>query len=172
MTDSRLAMLIDRVDNRGRRVGKIRRAQVFEARANFRVVHVLVFNRHGELLLQRVAESRERHPGLWGSSVAGYLLSGETFAVAAKRKVREELGVENLRLEYVGRTTMLDDGCKKFIGVYKATHDGPLAPNPNDFAAIWFMSFGDIARDVASGSMKTTPTFRHVLDFLRRHDAS
>src|SRR5688500_15286374 len=103
--DNRLADKIDRVDDRGRPVGTIRRGRVFEVGANFRVVHVLLSNKHGDLLLQQISRSRPRNPGSWGSSVAGYLLHRETYLHAAKRKLREELGVSRLSLKHVGRTS-------------------------------------------------------------------
>jgi isopentenyldiphosphate isomerase len=64
---------VDVVDERNEPIGVIPRAEVFSAGVNFRTVHVLVFDHEGELLLQRLSPERERHPGLWGSSVAGYL---------------------------------------------------------------------------------------------------
>jgi isopentenyldiphosphate isomerase len=169
----RMNMRIDQVDARGRRLGRqVTRRRVFEVRANFRVVHILLFNDRGELLLQQISTARSRHPQYWGSSVAGYLSAGETYAQAARRKLRTELGIEEVSLKFVGETSMLDDGCKKFIGVFSATYNGPLAPNPDDFASLWFMRRSEIARRIKGGVLHFTPTFLHVFAYLQKHRAS
>ena len=170
--DDRMNMRIDQVDARGRAIGTVKRGEVFDTGANFRVVHVLLFNARRELLLQQVSSRRARHPGYWGSSVAGYLLSGETYLQAARRKLRTELGIEDVVLKSVGRTTMIDQGCKKFIGVFEATYTGPLSPNPEDFAALWFVPRAEVWRLIKQGALPFTPTFEHVFDFWKRHATS
>lgn len=169
----RMNMRIDQVDARGRRLGRqVTRKKVFEVRANFRVVHILLFNDRGDLLLQQISTTRSRHPQHWGSSVAGYLAAGETYAQAARRKVRTELGIEEISLKFLGETSMLDDGCKKFIGVFSATYNGPLTPNPDDFASLWFMRRSEVARRIKRGGLDFTSTFVHVFDYFQKHSAS
>src|SRR5882672_6290217 len=119
-------MVIDAVDQRDAPIGRIPRSQVFRQRANFRVVHDLIFNSRGELLVQQLASTRNRHPGYWGSSVAAYLFAGESYRTAAERRLAEELGVRDVPLAYVGKTSMEDDGAHKFIAVFAATCDGPF----------------------------------------------
>src|ERR1700747_2339042 len=94
MPAPRASALIDRVDPADRPVGKVRRGEVFEKRAGFRVVHVFVFDWEGQLLLQQLGRHRDRNPLKWGSSVAGYLNAGEDYLEAAQRRLREELRLE------------------------------------------------------------------------------
>ena len=112
-------MVIDAVDQSDSPTSIIRRDEVFRRRANFRVVHILVFNRRGELLLQQLSRTRTRHPGYWGSSVAGYNFAGESYEAAAGRRLGEELGIDGVPLTYIGKTSMEDDGCQKFIGYFQ-----------------------------------------------------
>ena len=59
------------------------------------VVHICVFNGHGQLLLQQRQKDKEGYPNLWDVSAAGSALAGENSAAAASRELREELsGVE------------------------------------------------------------------------------
>src|SRR4051812_14416667 len=87
------AMLIDRVDRSDAVIGPIERRRVFELRANFRVVHVFVLDGRGRLLLQQIPHGGKRHPGHWGSSVAGYVFAGEGYDEAARRRLGQELDV-------------------------------------------------------------------------------
>jgi len=67
-----------------------------------KVVHVLVFNSKGELLLQKRASNKDVAPDKWDTSVGGHVMPGEDILTAAKREMLEELGVEtdNLRFLY------------------------------------------------------------------------
>src|ERR1039457_5693879 len=108
-----LTSLIDVVDEQNKPIGVVRRRDVFRLRANFRTIHVLVFNSRGELLLQRLTWTRDREPGRWGSSAAGYLHAGEDYPEAARRRAAEVLSL-SAPLTEVGVTCLHDDGIAQF----------------------------------------------------------
>ena len=56
-------------------------------------VHIWIRNLIGELLLQKRADTKESHPGLWDISCAGHISSGDSSLSAAIRELREELGI-------------------------------------------------------------------------------
>ncbi|WP_373047643.1 NUDIX domain-containing protein [Vulgatibacter sp.] len=134
--------------------------------AGFRVVHVLLRDRFGRLLLQQIAAEHDRHALQWGSSVAGYVQAGESYESAARRKVAEELGIAELPLRHLGTTSMRDGAATKFIGVFLgAIDEGSLHPNPSDFAAVDLVPLSDLQRELACGSRQFTPTFEQVFRF-------
>jgi isopentenyldiphosphate isomerase len=158
-------MVIDAVDQRDVPVGRIPRNLVFRQRVNFRVVHDLIFNSRGELLVQQLASTRTRHPGYWGSSVAAYLFAGESYQAAAERRLVEELGVQGVPLNYIGKTSMEDNGAHKFIAVFGATYDGPFRFDRNHIGRLEFLPIRVIHELQSTGSRKFTPTFLTVLSF-------
>lgn len=90
-----------------------------------RAVHVFVFNRFGELFLQKRSIFKDSSPGLWDSSCSGHLDTGENYDSAAVRELSEELGV-NSEMELI---TMLKPTKKtgwEFIGLYEGSHNGPF----------------------------------------------
>src|ERR1039457_6703089 len=117
-----LTSLIDVVDEQNTPIGVVRRRDLFRLRANFRTVHVLIFNSRAEVLLQRLTWTRDREPGRWGSSAAGYLHAGEGYQDAAQRRLAEELGL-TAPLTEVGVTCLHDDAVAQFAGVFTATAD-------------------------------------------------
>jgi 8-oxo-dGTP pyrophosphatase MutT (NUDIX family) len=123
--------LVDIVDLSDRVVGVAPRAELVDRGLNFRVVHVLVGDRAGRLILQRPARAR-RKAFQWGSSVAGHVRSGESYDQAARREYREELGVEPPELTHVGTTWLDEDGRRKFIGVFVAEDDREFRPDPEE----------------------------------------
>jgi isopentenyl-diphosphate delta-isomerase len=156
--------LIDRVDDRNRPVGTVRRENVFRLQANFRTVHVLVFNHADALLLQQLAPARERNPLKWGSSVAGYLHAGETYEHAAERRLEEELGLRT-PVQPVGITPMRDQGTTKFVGVYVTVADHPKVAEPEHIAAIRFQPVDEVVQGISSHPDQYTETLRHVLNY-------
>jgi isopentenyldiphosphate isomerase len=158
-------MVIDAVDQTDAPIGVIRRNEVFTKHVSFRVVHDLVFNSRGELLIQQLASTRTRHAGFWGSSVAAYLFAGESYHAAAERRLAEELGIHGVPLRYIGKTSMEDDGSYKFIAVFTATHDGPFNFDRNHIERLEFLPGHVIHELQASGLRKFTPTFLKVFSF-------
>lgn len=135
--------------------------------AGFRVAHVLIFNSQGQLLLQRLALSRKRNPGTWGSSVASYLFASESYQAAASRRVQEELGVTASTLTFFGKTEMMDDGCLKFISVFTMNGNGPFAVDRSHIEEIEFVSPLLIQQMIDDRTRKFTPTFLHVFRYCR-----
>jgi isopentenyldiphosphate isomerase len=158
-------MVVDAVDESDAPIGIIPRNKVLRQHANFRVAHDLVFNSLGELLVQQLASTRTRHPGYWGSSVAAYLFAGESYRDAAERRLAEELGVNDAKLNYVGKTSMEDEESLKFIAVFATTHDGPFAFDRNHIEGLEFLSKQVIHELHASGARKFTPTFLRAFAF-------
>lgn len=158
-------MLIDAVNESDTPIGTICRKEVFKRHANFRVAHVLVFNADEELLLQQLALTRSRHAGLWGSSAAAYLYAGETYQDAAGRRIREELGIRDAALDYVGKTAMNDEGSKKFIGVFRTIANGRFEYDLGHIEHLQFLPFIEIKSIIRSGGKSFTPTFLNVLRF-------
>lgn len=154
--------LVDAVDETNEPVGVVARSEVFQRQANFRTVHVLVFDSAGRLLVQQLSASRDRHPLRWGSSVAGYLHAGETYEAAARRRLHEELGVD-APVVSLGVISMADDGVTKFVGVFTARADHPRIGEPDHIAGLQFLSPDYVRTDLDSRPDRYTVTLREVL---------
>ncbi len=58
------------------------------------VVHICLFNRAGEMLIQQRQPFKEGWPNLWDTTAAGSVVAGETVQQAASRELLEEVGIE------------------------------------------------------------------------------
>jgi 16S rRNA (adenine1518-N6/adenine1519-N6)-dimethyltransferase len=167
VTAPSLTSLIDVVDEQNQPIGVVRRKDVFRLRANFRTVHVLIFNGRGELLLQRLTWTRDREPGRWGSSAAGYLHAGESYPEAARRRAAEERGIASPLTE-VGVTCLHDEGIAQFLGVFTGTADHAGGTAPARLAEVAFRPLAAVEQDMAAHPDDYTETLRHVLAFWRQ----
>ncbi len=85
--------IFDVVDDRDRVVGTAARSEVHARKLRHRAVHVFLFNRQGELFVQKRAATKDSFPGCYDSSASGHLNSGEDYDPCAKRELEEELGL-------------------------------------------------------------------------------
>ncbi len=58
------------------------------------VVHLCIFNTHGEMLIQQRDDHKHGWPSLWDVSVGGSAVSGETAREGMRRECLEELGLD------------------------------------------------------------------------------
>jgi isopentenyldiphosphate isomerase/2-polyprenyl-3-methyl-5-hydroxy-6-metoxy-1,4-benzoquinol methylase len=81
-------------------VGRVSRSVVHQTGLLHRGVHIVIFRRSGgeaggrDLLLQLRADDRDVCPGRWDLSCGEHLTPGESYADAAARGLREELGLD------------------------------------------------------------------------------
>jgi isopentenyldiphosphate isomerase len=68
-------------------------------------VHIWLYTDSGKVLLQKRAPEKETFPGLWDVSVAGHIQAGEESLEAAKREIKEEIGLQPKKgsLHFLGR---------------------------------------------------------------------
>lgn len=139
------------VDGQDRLLGDAPRAEVHGNNLRHRAVHILVFNRLGELFLQKRSCWKDRHPRLWDSSAAGHVDAGEDYDAAANRELREELGV-SAELRRVVKLPASEKTGQEFIWLYQARHDGPfeLARSEIDYGEFFPI-------EVVSGWLKARP---------------
>ena len=103
-----------------------------------RAVHILVFNKKKEVLLQKRSSLKDKFPGAWDSSAAGHLESGETYDACALRELREELGID-IEVQHVAQIIPSANTGWEHIGVYVARHDGAVRfPCSEVDHALWF----------------------------------
>lgn len=142
---------LELVDEAGRALGTVTRREAHgDPRLIHRVVHVLVVNRRGEILLQRRSLSRSTAPGRWDTSVGGHCAPGEGAEEAARRELREELGIDapiapcHEWLYRNGRES-------EYVHAFLLRHEGPFRPDPGEIDEVRFWSPGEIEAALGGG---------------------
>lgn len=88
------------------------------------VVHVVIFNRRGEMLIQQRQPFKAGWPNLWDVTVGGSAVAGDTSRTAAEREVLEEIGLPlDLSREQPRLTVPFDVG---FDDIYTLVMDVDL----------------------------------------------
>ncbi|MEW6378511.1 MAG: NUDIX domain-containing protein [bacterium] len=126
-----------------------------------RVIHVLVFNDAGQILLQKRALSKDIQPGKWDTSVGGHLAAGETFEQAACREMEEELSIRNVPIhylyDYLFRTSVETEMVKTFTCCF----NGPIFSNADEIAEARFWDLDHLLSQIDTDIF--TPNLREEL---------
>jgi len=136
-----------------------------------RAVHVLIFNRRGDVLLQKRAEDKQIQPGRWDSSVGGHLEAGEGYREAAMREMEEELCVSGVPLTFLYRSRIRNAVESENVETFLAHHDGPFVFPRSEISTVRFWSADEVDETLGRGVL--TPNFedewRMLRDWSRRY---
>ncbi len=155
--------LFDIVDQDDRVIGQAPRGEVHAKGLWHRAVHVIVFNRAGQVFLQKRSMSKDMSPGLWDSSCAGHVDSGEDYDHAAWRELQEELGVKlprpPTRWLWFGAC---EDNAWEFMWVYRIEHEGPFTLHPEEIECGEWLEPTELAKRIAADPENYCSAFRMI----------
>jgi isopentenyldiphosphate isomerase len=132
--------IFDIVNERDEVVGQNTRREVHRLGLKHRAVHVLVFDKRGEVFLQKRSMTKDTFPGAWDSSASGHLDAGEDYDACAVRELREEIGlvIERPRERLFKLEARAETGCE-FVWVYRQEAEGPFVLHPEEIeTGGWF----------------------------------
>jgi isopentenyl-diphosphate Delta-isomerase len=169
MADSDALILVDEAD---RKLGHLGKEACHQGRGILhRAFSVLIFNGHGELLLQQRAPSKRLWPLYWSNSCCSHPRIMESMEAATRRRLNEELGI-HCTLEFLFKfqyhaqfdeTGAEHELCSVYIGRY----DGPLQVNREEIHDWRWLAPDILQREmsVAVDNARYTPWF--VLEWAR-----
>jgi isopentenyldiphosphate isomerase len=130
-----------------------------------RVAHVLVFNKRGELLLQKRSRHKDIQPGRWDTSVGGHLDLGESYLQAAVREMAEELGISGVPLTFLYHSRIRNEVESENVATYLARYDGDIVFPAQEIDEVRHWREGEI--EAALGSGLFTPNFEEEWSLFR-----
>ena len=165
--------LLKLVDRHGNPVGTAPRStchgnpQLIQA-----VVHLHLFDSTGRLYLQKRAETKDRYPGRWDTSVGGHVAPGENPDQAIRREAREELGIDlsvptpAAKLRRLEPYIYNDEIETEYVNPYSLVYSGSPRPNPEEVEEGVFFEREEIRRRLREQPDDFTPHFRLAFEHL------
>ena len=87
--------MIDVVNEENKIITSVPITDIYKKKLSHRIVHVLVINPETyDIYLQVRSEDKSFLPGYYCTSAGGHVQAGESYIEAARRELKEELGIE------------------------------------------------------------------------------
>jgi isopentenyl-diphosphate Delta-isomerase len=153
----------DVVNERDEVVGRATRREVHARGLWHRAVQIAVLDGNGRVFLQKRSLAKDTAPGCWDGACSGHVDSGETYATAAVRELREEIGLIVPGPEALTPLFQLkpsDATGWEFIWVYRLISLGPFVPNPAEIERVAWFDLDEVTKGIAARPQDYTGTLR------------
>lgn len=136
-----------------------------------RAVSVLLFDDAGRVLLQRRAAGKYHSALLWSNTCCGHPRPNESPRAAARRRLREEMGIASCRLEPAGRFAYRAEVVGELVEfevdhVYVGKWSGMPRPDPQEVASWRWCTLDELVHDLATSPKRHTVWLPKVLAHL------
>lgn len=152
--------LLPIVNEKGDIIGKMTRALAHNGSKTLHpVVHLHVFDKDGNLYLQKRPEWKDIQPGKWDTAVGGHVDYGESIEEALKREAEEELGIKNFIPEKIGSYIFESNLEKEFVNVFTTKYENEIKPSEKELDGGRFWSKEEILSMINKNIL--TPNFEN-----------
>lgn len=159
--------IFDIVNPEGKVIGQApRRAVHGNPQLLHPVVHIHVFNKNGQLYLQKRAKHKDVQPEKWDTSVGGHVNAGESIDNALAREADEELGIKNTQFQPLYRYVMKNDFESELVYTFRTRYNGPFKVNKDEISFGRFWKIKEIKSNIGKGVF--TPNFEQEFQMLEK----
>lgn len=158
--------IYDVVDSDDNILFQATRKEIHRKNLLHRSVHILVFNARGDLYLQKRSLTKDENPGLWDTSAAGHVDSGEDYLSSANRELMEELGIAE-PLKPVVKLKAEKNTSWEHVWVYACTTKQTIRINPEEISEGRYWSLEKIRNRLENEPGQFTSTFKIIFDKLK-----
>jgi isopentenyldiphosphate isomerase len=130
-----------------------------------RVIHIIIEDPAGNVLLQKRGPNVATNPNTWDFSVGGYVDAHESYDAAAERELTEELGLRGFPLQKLGvereSENVNSSQINRFAALYKLVipANTSLAINSDEVLEIKWYDEPALRKLVTSGPKYISPYF-------------
>ncbi len=130
------------------------------------VVHLHIFNRKGQLYLQKRSQNKGEFPGLWDTAVGGHISAGETLEQALIREAQEEIGVKPANIRPLAKYAIRNDWESELVHSFYMQYDGPFTLDEVEVETAKFWTAFEIKRMMGSGIF--TPNLEQDIKIMKK----
>jgi len=132
--------IIQIVDEENQEIAAIARELMREQHLIHRASYILVFNKAGELFVQKRTLTKDVYPGYWDVAAGGVVLAGESYEQSAARELEEELGISSVELRFLFDQFYSDEENRVWGRIFSCIHEGPFVLQPEEVEYGRFMA--------------------------------
>lgn len=155
--------IIQIVDENNTELAAVARKIMREQNLIHRASYILVFNKAGELFIQRRTKIKDIYPGYWDIAAGGVVLADESYEDSAKRELQEELGVNDNNLTCCFDHYYEDKNNRVWGRIFCCRSEGPFILQPEEVEYGMFVPV-----QTALGMSKQEPFTPDGIEILNR----
>jgi len=150
-------------------VGAVSESELYEKKYLHRIVHVLLFDKDGKIMLQMRSKTKSYAPSYWVTSAGGRVDEGETYEEAAYREMKEEIGVsvelkEMFKDYYEQSGLESKTGLRIFMTIFSAQYQGEkLTLQESEVERTEFFTIEEIKKMIENGE-KITDELKFIFE--------
>ena len=149
-------------------IGLMDKMQAHECGILHRAFSVFLFNDKGEILLQRRAAEKYHSPDQWTNAVCSHPREGESYMEGAQRRLKEELGIDNIQLtpkfHFIYKADVGGNLWEHELDhVFTGTYTGDFNLNREEVSEIRYISMEELDREMAAHPEHFTEWFKIIL---------
>lgn len=118
--------IIQIVDENNTEIAAVSRQLMRQQNLIHRACYILVFNKAGELFIQRRTKTKDIYPGCWDVAAGGVVLANESYEESARRELQEELGICGKHLIFCFDHYYEDADNRVWGRIFRCKNEGPF----------------------------------------------
>ena len=154
-------------------LGLMEKMQAHENGILHRAFSVFLFNGKGEMLLQKRAAGKYHSPNQWTNAVCSHPRIDETYLEGAKRRLKEELGIEaelSEKFHFVYRADVGQNLWEHELDhVFTGNFEGKVHLNSDEVSEIRYISMENLDREMTASPENFTEWFKIILAEYKHH---
>ena len=151
-------------------IGSMEKMEAHEKALLHRAFSVFLFNKKGEMLLQKRAATKYHSPSLWTNACCSHPMPGEETKAAALRRLEEELGFTtsiNKAFHFTYKA-VFDNGLTEheFDHVFIGEYEGGMKLNTEEVSEVCYKNMAEIKADIEHNAGDYTEWFKIAFPLL------
>ncbi|MBU4298760.1 isopentenyl-diphosphate Delta-isomerase [Patescibacteria group bacterium] len=166
MTEEKMTYVI-LVDKKDKEIGREEKLKAHQEGKLHRAFSVFIFNKKGELLLQKRAESKYHSGGLWSNACCSHPRPGFGIKEEAKKRLKEEMGIKvDLKetFSFIYKAKVGDLIEHEFDYVFVGKFDGEPKPNKSEVEDWKWLNEKDLRKDIKENPERYTLWLKIILN--------
>ena len=137
-----------------------------------RAFSVLIYNKYGQLLLQKRSNIKYHSAGLWSNSCCGHPVNYEPINEEAKRRLYEELGFscDLIKVTEISYNLSLENGMyeNEYTHIFAGIYPGDIIPNSSEVSEIKWLDLESLRQKIDDNPQNYSSWFRlYVKDYYQ-----
>jgi len=152
------------VNEKDEAIGTMEKMEAHEKALLHRAYSIFIFNKKGEMLLQKRADKKYHSAGLWTNACCSHPQPDEDILQSAIKRLQEEMGFETTitkAFDFIYKASF-DNGLTEheFDHVFIGSYDGDIQPNVDEVSDYCFKSMEDLKESINVNSKNYTEWFK------------